>query len=234
MPRKRPVDSLRETDLYAPVRDYLVAHGYAVRSEVLGCDIAAVKDGDLIVVELKRQLSLDLLVQATQRQRITASVYIAVPRPERIPWRRWQALQHVVKRLELGLILVTFGGNAPRVEIAFHPIPFTRRKQARRRRAVIEEMAGRSGDHNQGGSRGRKLMTAYRENALRIAWRLSALSPQRPRDLRALGTCEKTRAILYDNVYGWFERVDTGLYALSAAGRAALEEYAGIVAEFEA
>ena len=53
MPKKSPktIASIRETDLYPPVRDYLVKHGYTVRGEVLGCDITAAKDDALIVVD---------------------------------------------------------------------------------------------------------------------------------------------------------------------------------------
>ena len=82
--------TFRETDLYAPVRDWLVAQGYTVRAEVKDCDITATKDGDLIVVELKRSFNVDLLIQATKRQRLTDSVYVAIPRPTRMgPRSRW-------------------------------------------------------------------------------------------------------------------------------------------------
>lgn len=233
MKKKSAIKPLRETDLYEPVRDYLTAQGYEVRGEVLGCDITAVKEGALIVVELKRQFSIDLLAQAAQRQKITDSVYVAVPRPERMPWRKWQALQHLLKRLELGLLLVVFGKRSSRVELVFHPAPFARRKQPVKRRAVIQEIAGRSGDHNRGGSHGRKLMTAYREQALYLAWLLERLGAQRPRDLRKLGGSEKTQSILYSNVYGWFDRVGEGLYAINGQGKAALQEYEKITAQFE-
>ena len=64
------MDKLRESDLYAPVRDYLEGLGYEVRGEVRGCDIAAVRDGELIVVELKTGFTLELIYQALDRQRI--------------------------------------------------------------------------------------------------------------------------------------------------------------------
>ena len=62
------MDKLRESDLYAPVRDYLEGLGYEVRGEVRGCDIAAVRDGELIVVELKTGFTLELIYQALDRQ----------------------------------------------------------------------------------------------------------------------------------------------------------------------
>ncbi|MCC6489716.1 MAG: hypothetical protein IT364_19645 [Candidatus Hydrogenedentes bacterium] len=223
-------NSIRETDLYAPLRDYLTAQGYTVRAEVKGCDVTATKGDALIVVELKRNMTLTLLAQAALRQRVADSVYVAVPRPSGgAAGRAWKGIRHLLRRLELGLILVSLGSKAPRVEIVFHPGPFARRKQKNVRRALLEEMAGRSGDFNEGGSTRRKLVTAYRESAIQIACCLDALGPTSPRDLRARGCCEKTASILYDNVYGWFERQGRGIYGLSTKGRKELKSYPELV-----
>jgi hypothetical protein len=62
-------------------------------------------------------------------------------------------------------------------------------------------------------------MTAYRQAALTCAAGL-ADGPARPRDLAAL--VPQASAILQRNVYGWFERVSRGLYALTPAGRDAI------------
>lgn len=225
--------TLRESDLYQPVRDYLAAQGYVVRGEVKDCDLTATKGDDLIVVELKRSLNLDLLVQATARQRLADSVYVAVPRPSARAWRaRGRGVQHVLRRLELGLIFVMFGTRKARVEIVLHPEPFTRRRQQAKRRALLVEMAGRSGDYNAGGSTRRKLVTAYREQALQLVALIEGKGPCSPKDLRMAGASAKAGTILYDNVYGWFQRVERGIYQLTPQGREALAEYADIVALF--
>jgi hypothetical protein len=178
---------------------------------------------------------MDLLIQATDRQRVTDSVYVAVPGPMELGRRsRWRGVRRVLRQLELGLILVTFDGGAPRVEIAFHPLPYRRQKRGRRRRAVIREMEGRSGSYNRGGSTRRKLVTAYRESAIRIAAALERLGPLAPRELRALGTGEKTGPILAANHYGWFERIERGVYDVSARGREEIREYPEIVARARA
>jgi len=236
--KKRPKKKLAESDLYPPIRALLLAQGYTVRGEVLDCDVAAVRpapeggDGkeELVIVEIKLSLSLDLLIQAARRQRITDAVYVAVPRPPKGIWtRRWRGIKHLLRRLELGLILVSFSSKKPPVEIVAHPVPFSRQKRKSKRRAVLREIAGRSGDFNRGGSAGRKLVTAYREQAIRIACVLERYGPLAPRQLRALGTGEKTLAILYNNVYEWFERLDRGLYGLRPGGRAALGEWPALV-----
>jgi hypothetical protein len=222
-----------ETDLYPPLRDYLVEHGYTVRSEVHDCDVVAAKDDELIVVELKRHLSVALLIQATDRQRVTESVYIAVPRPKPGQWRRqWRGTRRLLRRLELGLIFVAWTKRKARVEIVQHPAPYDHRRRPARRRAILEEVAQRSGDYNQGGSTRRELVTAYRENAIQIACYLDERGPQTPKALRALGTGPKTLSVLYSNFYGWFDRVGHGLYQINASGRAALKTYADVAAPY--
>jgi hypothetical protein len=69
-------------------------------------------------------------------------------------------------------------------------------------------------------------MTAYRQQALALAHALAG-APNRPRDLRPLAP--DAARILQGNVYGWFERVERGLYGLTASGRAALVTWAGPV-----
>ena len=224
---------IRETDLYAPIRDYLVAQGYEVQGEVKGCDITALKGDDLIVIELKRNFSTKLLIQAVDRQRITDSVYVALPGPyQRGRSARWRGIKRLLRRLELGLITVALDQDPPRVEIIFHPLPYQQQRRSRKRRAVIKEMTTRTGDYNQGGSAGGKRMTAYRENAIHIACCLETLGPAAPRQLRALGTGPKTTRILASNFYGWFRRVDRGVYELTPTGRAELASYAELAARY--
>ena len=231
---------IRETDLYGPVRDYLVAQGYAVQAEVKDCDIAARKGDDLIIIELKRQFGVDLLIQATKRQRVTDSVYVALPGPLKMGrGSRWHGIKRLLRRLELGLIVVCFPRgrrrkDKPRVEIAFHPLPYARQKRARARRAILQEMTDRSGEYNVGGSTRRKIVTAYRENAILVACCLEKFGPMAPRQIRALGGGPKTLSILRNNHYGWFQRVETGVYALTAKGAAELPAFPDQAAHFRA
>ncbi len=222
---------LTETDLYPPVRDFLLSQGYDVQAEVDGCDVVAKLGEQLLVVELKLGFNATLLVQATDRQRLSDLVYVALPRPSSREWRqRWPGYQRLLRQLELGLMLVSFRANPPLVEVIFDPQPYRRRRQTKRRQHLVTELAGRSRAYNQGGSNHRKLMTAYRESALIIAKHLDqAEEPLAPKALRALGASPKAGDILYRNHYGWFTRVDYGLYTISDAGRQALSEYKGIV-----
>jgi hypothetical protein len=224
---------MAETDLYQPLHDYLVAQGYTVRSEVRGCDITAVKGEEVVVIEMKRSFGTTLLIQATQRQRITDSVYVALPVPTgRYQTERWAAVQHLLRRLELGLILVAVGQEKRPVQVVFHPLPFDRKKRKQLKRAVLREAQARSLDLNLGGSHRRRIITAYRENAVHIACCLDALGPLSPRQLRSLGTGPKTLSILSRDVYGWFERIGPGLYALRAQGREEIRLYPALLKRF--
>jgi hypothetical protein len=235
--------AFREADLYPPVRDFLADQGYIVRGEVHHCDVAAVRPGtgeaeELVVVELKKGLTIELLVQGTKRQREADLVYLAIPRPARF-WfnRKWRDLTHLLRRLELGLMLIDLAALAvpsgepsdsrhPAVEVVLDPIPFDRvRSQSARKKhriGLLKEMKGRSRDSNAGGSTGVKLMTAYRERSLAIASSLAAKPGQSPAELRADPADKKTALILQNNVYGWFVRLDRGSYGLSETGTAAL------------
>jgi len=216
--------SFTETDLAGPLYDYLRQAGYTVRSEVKDCDIAAVKGDELLVIELKRSMNLALVVQGARRQRLTDSVYLAIPRPSNkwTWWRESRGIRHLLRRLELGLILVSLEKGKPPVEVVFHPLPLARQRRSAPRRAVLAEIAGRTADYNRAGSTRTKLATAYRENAVQIACCLLVTGATSPAALRAMGTGPKTLSILRFNAYGWFERVDTGVYRLAAHAAAEL------------
>jgi hypothetical protein len=179
---------------------------------------------------MKLGLTLDLLLQAVRRQAITDFVYVAVRRPAQAAHdRRLRENLALLRRLELGLLLVDFRTRQPRVEVVAHPLPFQRRRKPAELRAILREIALRSGDDNAGGVRARPLVTAYRENALLIAAALARFGALSPKQLRALGTGERTRGIVYDNVYGWFDHIGPALYRLTAKGAVALQTYADVV-----
>ena len=62
-------------------------------------------------------------------------------------------------------------------------------------------------------------MTAYRQQALACAVSLAA-GPRRTRDLKVV--IPDAPKILLSNVYGWFVRIERGVYGLTDDGRAAL------------
>ena len=236
--------TIKETMMYRPIAALLESRDFVVRGEVKGFDITAIRGDELVAVEMKRRMGLEILLQATQRQRIADSVYVAVPLPEAsIRSRKWRRVSHLLKRLDLGLIFVSFPAlSAPSAsahgtegvaEVIFHPVQLKRHRNRKGRRAVLEEIHGRSGDHNVGGSSRRKIMTAYRETSLKIACCLSEFGSLSPKALRNLGTGPKTQPILYNNHYGWFTRLDRALYGITKMGRRGLAEYHGVIEDFK-
>lgn len=229
--------NIQETELYQPIHDYFVKLGFEVHAEVNDCDLTASKDGELIIVELKLNLNLDLLIQAVKRQRLTGYVYIAIQRPNYSMFsRKWKDLCFLVRRLELGLIVVTFEGKAPQVDIILNPSPFSREMSMRavkkKTNSIIAEIQGRHGNYNVGGSIRTKIMTAYKENVIHIACCLKKYGQLSPKKLRELGTGKKTLSILNKNFYGWFERVERGIYKLSDRGNEELHNFSELVSYY--
>ena len=71
---------MKESDLYLPLKRFLEAQDYEVKGEVNDCDVVAVRGREApVVVELKRALTLDVVLQAVARLSLTTKVYIAVP-----------------------------------------------------------------------------------------------------------------------------------------------------------
>ncbi|AWI60990.1 hypothetical protein ABIA22_006285 [Sinorhizobium fredii] len=65
-------------------------------------------------------------------------------------------------------------------------------------------------------------MTAYRQQALGCAAALVS-RPRRVREIKS--SIPDAGKILLSNVYGWFERLDRGVYGLTDAGREALQRW---------
>ena len=215
-----------ESELFEPVRALFLTMGYSVNAEVKDCDMTAVKDNELIITELKRNLSTALLAQAVKRQKTGASVYIAVPKPKRYSPRKYRDIFYVIKKLELGLIFVNLLGEHSYAEIILKPCEFKPVSiNYKKKKAIIGEIAGRTIDTNTGGVCGRKIATAFTEKCIHIACLLDKYGPLPPRELKKLGAPEDCSAILYRNTYGWFDRKGRGIYSLNEYGSAGLSDY---------
>ena len=205
--------------MYEPIRQLLNGLGFIVRGEVNNCDIAAIKEGEIWVVEMKLSANLTLLYQAMGRKAITDYVFIAVPRPKNSRNKNFGLLKKIIAKLELGLILVSIESPVPLAEIVIHP-NVSKKTNQKKAESVRKEILGRSADTT-GGAANTKISTAYREKSIKIACFLEALGELGSRELRGLG-CEKdTATVLRNNHYGWFSKTEDGKYTLSTAG----EEY---------
>lgn len=274
-----------ETELYAPLKDFFEKQGYTIKGEVRTCDLVGIREEEEtpLIVEMKKSFNLALLLQGVERLRLSPNVYLAVERvrdKKGAVNQRWGELSGLCRRLGLGLITVVFyKTKKPLVEVLAEPgdTPPQPRGGARRRERLLYEFRERSGDYNVGGSTRVKLVTAYREKALRVALALQAAEAETalaaatagagrarrsasaagntaapepaaagnaaaadtgaaavapagitPAALRKRSGVPGAAAILQRNYYGWFTRVNRGRYLLTAAGHAALLEYAAV------
>jgi hypothetical protein len=145
-----------------------------------------------------------------------------------------RAARKLCRMLGLGLLLVFPDRKRGRgVEVVLDPLPYRPRINKRRAGLLLGEHARRVGDPNVGGVTRVKIVTAYRQEALRCAQLIGRDGPTSPKALRATGRAPKAASILRDDVYGWFQRVERGVYALSENGRKALQVYAGVLEALE-
>jgi hypothetical protein len=211
-----------ETALYLPVKRFLEKLGFTVKGEIGGCDLVALSGDEppiVVIGELKLSFNLELILQAVDRAGACDEVWLAAKFSERGKGRESDArYRNLCRRLGFGMLAVTKSGV---VEVIVSPTTVPRRDLKRRSRLIAEHRK-RQGDPALGGSTRAPIMTAYRQQALACA---SALlhGPRKVRDLKpAIPDAPK---ILLHNVYGWFDRVERGIYSLTDSGRAALKRW---------
>lgn len=218
-----------ETTLYLPVKRFLETAGYTVKGEIGGCDLLGLSETDppvVVICELKLSFNLELILQAVDRAAASDEVWIAARISARGKGRESdRRYRDLCRRLGFGMLGVSDGGTVDVIVAANTLMP---RKNTKRRSRLVSEHRRRQGDPAVGGSTRAPLMTAYRQRSLICAQALTATS-RRPRDLR--DAVPDAAAILLRNVYGWFLKIDRGIYALSDTGREALVRWPQASAE---
>jgi hypothetical protein len=228
-----------EAELYAPVKSFLESQGYEVKAEVTGCDIVARRaDEPPVIVELKTGFTLPLVLQGVDRLALSDEVYLAVAVPtKQAPsslWRRERrGILKLCRRLGLGLLAVhePKGEQPPLVEPLLDPLPYRPRPNKRRQGLLLKEFAHRVGDPNTGGTNKRPIVTAYRQDALRCAAYLSEHGPTKASVVAQATAVSRAATMMRNDVYGWFVRVERGIYELSPKGHDALRTYADVVSQ---
>ena len=218
-----------ESSLYLPVKGFLQKLGFEVKGEICGCDLVALRDGEpvtIIIGELKLSFNLELVLQAVDRIAACDEVWLAVPASRRGGGRESDPrVRKLCRMLGLGLLCVSPSGF---VEVLAEPDGWRPRRDPKRRSRLVREHQRRRGDPTTGGSTRLPIMTAYRQQALACAATLAA-GRARPRDLKLIAP--DAPKILHSDVYGWFVRIERGIYDLSDGGRAALVRWAAHLPE---
>lgn len=209
-----------ETALYLPIKGFLEAAGYSVKGEIAGCDLVGLSPEEppvVVICELKLSFNLELILQAVDRAAASDEVWIAARVSAKGKGRESDGrYRNLCRRLGFGMLSVADNGT---VDVIVSPQALIPRKNPRKRSRLVTEHKKRKGDPAIGGSTRSPIMTAYRQQALACAAALQA-GPLRPRDLKVITPSAAT--ILRGNVYGWFERIDHGIYGLTATGAEAL------------
>jgi hypothetical protein len=225
----------KETDLHAPVAKWLENQGCHVQAEVKDIDLVGIYKEELsIAVELKKNLNLEVIGQAVERQTRADVVYIAVIEQKQMKRKkRFKSTVNILKRLNIGLLLIDFLENdLPAVVTPYllpdYPCDTKRLKRpvASKKKKMLEEFKARKLSVNTGGSTRQKTMTVYKENMYEMARQIQQLEIAAPKALLIEGmNASAVRNALQKNYYGWFVRVERGKYQLTALGKKALEDF---------
>jgi hypothetical protein len=203
---------MKETELYLPLKKRFEELGFKIQAEVHHLDFMACKDDLCIGVELKLELNLKVIAQASKRLEVIDYMFIATLKPKRT--NSMKDKLHIIKALGLGLLYVDVDNQKCDVIIdALTPHIKKKKKQLR----LKKEFHMRVLSSNQAGSHQTKLMTQYKENLLVILGALkegfhSAKHIQENYDIK------NVQQKLYKNYYKWFIKYAHGLYTLTEEG----------------
>ncbi len=216
----------KESDLYLPIKLFLEEQGYAVQAEVKGCDVVGVRGDEIIVIELKKQFSLKLVLQAIKRQEVCSSVYMAFPITKAIQARRrLNEIKALAKRLHLGLMFVHDRPSGLLVEVPLLPNFDVFRTNIKAQKAFTKELFSREHSVNTGGVTKQKVMTAHKERGLMLAAFLQVMGPRPLSEIKLYMNDPLVGATLSANHYGWYMRISRGVYGFDAQKEAEFHNY---------
>jgi len=216
-----------ETELFKPIESFLILEGYTVRGEIGSMDVFAMKGEHSIAVELKTSISLKLIYQAIDRQKIADAVYIAIPKAAiKSHQESYKSFILLLKRLSIGLMVI----HQDQVEVLLDAKEFdlslSRKKSISKKTKLIKEFTHLKNNVNIGGKRGKR-MTLYREKVIKIANVLLENPVLSPKQIKNFTQIEEVASILQKNYYGWFMKYERGLYGLSELGVKEIEKTVG-------
>ncbi len=226
---------MKEFELFPVLKDYYVAEGYKVNAEVKDCDMTAVKDDELIIIEMKTSLNITVLYQALERKKLSPNVYIAIPRPKRDYRKMKLKMKNLVSKLDLGLIVIDVINKG--LEFLVHPEKNpSQRINILKKTKLLTEINNRSVDENIGGKNKTKVLTAYKELGIALCVVINLEGQASTKTLRdKYGFDQKTTQYLHTNFFRWYKKVGQATYELSKEGKDVLKssEYTNAVKFFE-
>ena len=193
-----------------------------VKGEIGAVDVVAMRgEEEPLLVELKLGFSLALVHQGLARQKVSDLVYLAIPKPPKA--KALKDNTRLCRHLGLGLLTVRLRDGF--VEPLADPGPFTPRKSPNRKVRLLREFARRVGDPNKGGASRVGIITSYRQDALKCAVFLQENGPSKGATVAKATEVPTATRILAADHYGWFEKVERGVYGLTPKGAEGLDAY---------
>lgn len=215
----------KEVELYPPIKTFFESQGYEVKAEVGAADVVARRGDETVIIEMKLRFSLELLYQAVDRLRLTDQVFLVIPRVSgRAGYRKLKSQVTLCRRLGVGLITIRHRDTY--LEQLCAPGPYAPRKSKVKQQRLAAQFDRLKGDPNDGGAERHGLVTGYRQDALRCAAFLAEHGAQKGAEVAKAAQVPTATRIMADNHYGWFERVDRGIYGLTTAGSQGLAHWA--------
>ena len=215
--------------MYEPIKRHFQNLGYVVKGEVGAADVMAVRGNEpAIIIELKLGFSLTLFHQATERLRMSDHVYVAVVRPEgKFGYKRLKLNQNLCRRLGLGLLTLRVRDQF--VELHCMPEQYNPRKSAKKSKQIMKLFERLDGDPNSGGATRHGLVTGYRQDAVKCATFLAISGASKGAVVAKETGVESATSLMRNNVYGWFDKVEQGVYALNSTGKKGLTDWADVI-----
>ncbi len=211
----------READLYPFIKAHLQRQGYDVKGEVGAADVVGRRGGDLVVVEIKLGFSLALFHQGVDRLGVTENVYLAVPAGGKA--KALKANVKLARRAGLGVMTVRLRDGF--VEVLADPGPYAARQSKKKNTRLLRAFDRLDGDPNAGGATRHGIVTGYRQDALKCARFLAVHGPSKGAQVKNWAEVPQATQIMAADHYGWFIRVERGVYDLTDAGRQGLKDF---------
>ncbi len=206
-----------ETDLYLPVQRFFSELGFKVDAEVRDCDIVASKDDIVVICELKRGFTIELVYQLVNRKKMTPYVYAVIPRPKNMRSAEFKKKLDILRALECGLLVVL--NSTKRVDVVLEPKGEDTKKKQEYRKGIVKEVSVRKMSLNLGGQSRRKIVTAHKESLIAALCYIEKYGTIKTRECK-----DNIKAVLQRNHYDFFVRVDKGVYTANERGRNFLNE----------
>lgn len=214
----------KETELYLPIQKYFTDMGFKVDAEVRDCDVVATKENIVVICELKRGFTIELVYQLVQRKKMTPYVYAVIPRPKNMRSAAFRKKLDILRALDCGLLVVL--NSTKRVDVILQPRGEDTEAKKYRRRGIEKETKVRKVSLNLGGQSGRKIVTAHKESVIAALCYIEKYGEIRTRDCK-----DNIKNVLQRNHYNFFVRLKKGVYTANESGRNFLneKEYSDVV-----